>query len=149
VLFTNPVPVTVTALFSPIGSAPGLIELIVGNAEIVMGLEALMLVLVDTAAVTVTAVFDGIVEGAVYRPLDDIVPAPDDTLHTAVPADPPMIAVNCNVLPRPTILLGAEMLMVGVGDTIVMTNVLLIVLSVDEVARKVTLALTGSVDGAV
>lgn len=75
-------------------------------------------------------------------------PAPEETLHTALPDEPVVVAVNCSELPTPTELPGA-LIEIDSGATSVMVSFALTVLSVESFAVTTTLALEGIDDGAV
>ena len=75
-------------------------------------------------------------------------PAPEETLQTAVPVDPVIVAVNCSVLPTATVLDGALMEIEG-GVTSVIVWLALKELLVESVPVTTTLAFEGMVDGAV
>lgn len=69
-------------------------------------------------------------------------------LHTAVPVDPVIVAVNCNVPPTPTELDGALIEIEG-GAINVIIAVALTELFVESVAVITTLELEGIESGAV
>lgn len=106
-------------------------------------------------AVTITCAGLGTSAGAIYRPLDEIVPQliPEQPLPltfqvTLVLDDPPTVALNCCVLPVTTFALPGETLMIS-EFRIVTIEVVDFVGSATEVAVTATCAGLGTAAGAV